>query len=123
MRSRNDEKAPATDTTTVKNTNSISIPGYEGLTLIADSKKQTLCLSNPAQNTCYFQISLLLNDGTLLWQSELVEPGETTKPIVLKQKLEEGMYCDAVLRYSCFAMTAEKTPLNGAEIKVTLRVK
>lgn len=106
-----------------KNNDSIAIPGYEGLTLKADSKKQDLRLPNPEQNTCYFQIALFLEDGTLLWQSELIKPGETSKPITLETELEEGTYPKAVLHYSCFEMNEELTPLNGAEIKVTLRVK
>lgn len=109
--------------TAEKNDDSIAIPGYEGLTLKAGSKKQDLCLPNPEQNTCYFQITLFLEDGTLLWQSELIEPGETSKPIVLEKELEEGTYPKAVLHYSCFEMNEELTSLNGAEIKVTLRVK
>lgn len=106
-----------------KNNDSIAIPGYEGLSLNANSKKQALCLPNPAQNTCYFKISLLLEDGTLLWQSELIEPGATSEPIVLQTELEEGTYPRAILHYSCFEMNKDLTPLNGAEIKVTLRVK
>ncbi len=112
-----------TTATAEKNDDSIAIPGYEGLTLNASRKKQDLCLPNPAQNTCYFQISLFLEDGTLLWQSDLIEPGETSKPIVLEKELEEGTYPKAVLHYACFEMNKDLTPLNGAEIKVTLRVK
>ena len=59
-----------------KRADSIAIPGYEGISLKADSKGQEIGFPNPAQNTCYFQISLMLEDGTLLWQSGLVEPGE-----------------------------------------------
>jgi len=121
--SNNENVADSTTATVEKNTDSISIPGYEGLTLRADSKKQDLCLSNPAQNTCYFQIALFLEDGTLLWQSELIEPGKTSKPIILEKELEKGTYPKAVLHYSCFEMNKELTQLNGAEIKVTLRVK
>ena len=102
---------------------SIAIPGYEGLELIADTKKQTLSLPNPEQNACYFQISLCLEDGTMLWQSELIEPGDVSKPIALKQKLAKGTYPNAILRYECFTMDGSMTPLNGAEMKLTLRVK
>ena len=117
------EQEPPTDSSAIKNAESIAIPGYEGLTLNANSKKQDLCLPNPVQNTCYFQISLLLEDGTILWQSELIKPGATSEPIVLETALKEGTYPQAVLRYSCFEMNEKLTPLNGAEIKVTLRVK
>lgn len=102
---------------------SIAIPGYEGLELQADTKKQTLCLPNPAQNACYFQISLYLDDGSLLWQSKLIEPGESSEPIKLSKPLEKGTYPDAILRYACFTLDGSMTPLNGAEMKLTLRVK
>lgn len=106
-----------------KNENTISIPGYEGLTLRADSLEQTVSLNNPIQNTCCFVITLYLEDGTRLWQSDYIKPGETSSPIVLNQPLEKGNYPNAVLQYSCFKMDSEKTPLNGAETKLTLRVK
>lgn len=113
----------STAATVEKKTDSIAIPGYEALELKAGSKKQSLCLPNPPQNTCYFQISLFLEDGTLIWKSELIAPGKNSKPIVLIQELEQGTYSKAVLHYSCFEMNKDLTPLNGAEIKVTLRVK
>ena len=113
----------STAATAAKNPDSIAIPGYEMLELQAGSKEQPLCLPNPPQNCCYFQIFLYLEDGTLLWQSELIEPGTISKPIVLSMVLEEGMYPNAVLRYSCYRMDEDLSPLNGAETKVTLWVK
>ena len=106
-----------------KNPSSIAIPGYEVLELQANTKKQSLALSNPAQNICYFQIELYLEDGTLLWKSELIEPGKTSKPITLSKELDKGTYPNAILRYSCFRMDKELSPLNGAQTKLTLWVK
>lgn len=105
-----------------QNPDSIAIPGYEMLQLTAGTKKQTLSLPNPPQNMCYFQLSLYLEDGTLLWESELIKPGKTSKPIVLEKELEKGTYPNAVLHYACFRMDDELTPLNGAEMKLTLWV-
>ena len=113
----------ATDTTVEKNPDSIAVPGYEMLELKAGSREQSLCMPNPPQNCCYFQIALYLEDGALLWQSELIEPGTTSKPIVLKKTLDKGMYPNAILRYSCYRMDDDLTPLNGAETKLTLWVK
>ena len=101
---------------------SIAIPGYEGLTLKADTLQQTISLNNPEQNTCLFIIELYLEDETMLWQSDYIEPGSVSSPIVLIEALPKGTY-HAVLRYSCFKMDGEKTPLNGAETKLMLRVK
>ena len=120
----NHENATGSTAATVeKNPNSIAIPGYEMLELKANNKKQSLCMPNPPQNCCYFQIFLYMEDGTLLWKSELIEPGKTSKPIVLSKALEKGMYPNAVLRYSCYRMDENLSPLNGAETKLTLWVK
>ena len=110
------------ENTTEKNPDSIAIPGYEGLTLKADTLQQTVSLNNPEQNTCLFIIELYLEDETMLWQSDYIEPGSVSSPIVLIEALPKGTY-HAVLRYSCFKMDGEKTPLNGAETKLMLRVK
>ena len=119
--SSSDDGAPTS--TVEKNPDSIAVPGYEILELNANSKEQALCLPNPEQNMCYFQISLFLEDGTLLWQSELIEPGKTSKPMVLTKTLSKGTYPQAVLRYACYRMDENLSPLNGAETKVTLWVK
>lgn len=112
-----------TEPTIEKNPNSIAVPGYEMLELKADSKEQSLCFPNPPQNVCYFQITLCLEDGTQLWVSELIEPGTNSKPMVLAKALPKGTYPNAVLRYSCYRMDEDLSPLNGAETKVTLWVK
>lgn len=101
----------------------IAIPGYEGLTLQAGAKKQSLRLPNPAENDCYFQISLYLADDTLLWQSDLIKPGKTSAPITLSRPLDPGTYPGATLRYACFRLDREKPLLNGAETKLTLWVQ
>lgn len=112
------------DASTVeKNDNTISIPGYEGISLVADTKQQTVGLPNPAQNTCYFQITLLLEDGTNLWQSKLIEPGKVSDPIKLVNALPKGTYPNAILLYDCYSMDGNMTALNGAETKLTLWVK
>lgn len=118
-----DPSNEATTAPVVKNPDSIAIPGYEMLELKAGIKEQSLCMPNPPQNCCYFQIALSLEDGTLLWKSELIEPGKISKPIVLSRALEKGMYPNAVLRYSCYRMDENLSPLNGAETKLTLWVK
>lgn len=115
-------EAEPEETVIEKNPDSIAIPGYEILELQANQKQQSLSLPNPPQNVCYFQISLYLEDGALLWKSELVEPGAVSQPILLNRALKEGTYANAVLKYDCFKMDSQ-TPLNGAETKLTLWVK
>mgnify|MGYP007121297041 CR=1 FL=1 len=118
----NGETVPQSDSVE-KRTDSIAIPGYEGISLKANSKEQEIGFPNPAQNTCYFQISLMLEDGTLLWHSELVAPGEISNPITLEEPLEAGVYPNALLKFDCYTMDGAMRALNGAATKMTLHVK
>ena len=97
-----------------KSEGTISIPGYENITLVADQKQQTVGLPNPANNTCYFKIFLSLEDGTVLWESDLVDPGKISDPIKLNAPLEAGTYRNAVLKYECYTMDGQMRQLNGA---------
>ena len=103
-----------------KLTDSISLPGYGGLNLTAGKTEQNLALPNPAENFCQIRISLILKDGTVIWTSELTPPGEQAQ-IVLNEALEKGDY-NATLKYDCFQMDENKTPLNGATCQLVLHV-
>ena len=105
-----------------KNTDTIDIPGFDVMNFKAGTTEQSVNLYNPEQNTCYFKMTILLNDGTTLWESKLVEPGKAIYEITLDQSFSAGEYEDCTLKYECFAMDEEQTPLNGSEIKFTLKV-
>ena len=106
-----------------QNANSIAIPGYEAITLEANTKKQSTALKNPSHNMCLFRITLILEDGTVLWVSDYVKPGEISDNIELSKELEPGTYPNSILKYECFTMDGNLSPLNGAETKLTLIVK
>ena len=97
----------------------IAIPGYEKLDFAAGKTAQTVNLKNPQTNDCYFVLSLIINSETL-WTSDYIEPGYAVKKLTLSRALDKGEY-DAVLHYDCFTLN-DKTPLNGAEIKLNLKV-
>ena len=138
---------PKKDYSNIEMNPNISIPGYESLDFVAGKKKQSVNFYNPEENTCYFRISLVLEQGngaetgnasgdapgneqeaigsaeneTVLWTSELIEPGEQVKSIKLEQALKSGEY-PALLKYECFSLK-DQTPLNGSNIALTLRVQ
>lgn len=99
----------------------IAIPGYEKLILAAGKTAQAVNLKNPAENVCYFVLTLSLADGEALWTGEALSPGEAFTRITLSRALDAGEY-PATLRYDCFSLQ-DNTPLNGAEIQLTLEVK
>lgn len=101
---------------------SISIPGYESFEFVADKLKQDVVLHNPKENTCYFKISFILENGKKIWTSELLEPGMSFTSINLEKSLKAGIYENVQIKYECYSLkNLEK--LNGADIKVTLFVK
>ena len=99
----------------------IAIPGYEKLDFAAGKTAQTVNLKNPAENACTFVLSLTLDDGTTLWTGEALSPGEAFTRITLTKALDVGSYA-ATLHYDCYTIE-DNTPLNGAEIQLTLEVK
>ncbi|MGM9603211.1 MAG: hypothetical protein ACI3W5_16695 [Faecousia sp.] len=102
---------------------SIAIPGFAQLNLKAGTCEQNVALSNPAQNFCYFQISLLLEDGTVIWVSQLIEPGKQSEAITLLQPLDAGTYENVTVHYDCYTMDGSLTQLNSGEITIKLVVQ
>ena len=105
-----------------KNKNSISVPGYAQMDFVADQKEQTTRLRNPWQNSCYLKISLVLEDGTVIWKSDFLAPGESAKKIILEKTLSKGTYDNVSLKYECFAMN-KKAELNDAVMKTRIVAK
>ncbi|WP_086349222.1 hypothetical protein [Candidatus Enterococcus clewellii] len=99
----------------------IAIPGFESLTLKADTKEQAVNFYNPEQNVCYFKLTLSVGETTL-WESKLIEPGYGIYNIELNQPLSAGEYPEAVLKYECYTIEETPSPLNGSEIECLLLV-
>ena len=99
----------------------IAIPGYETLSFAAGKTAQIVRLTNPPENACTFVLSLTLDDGTTLWTGEAISPGEAFTRITLSKALDAGEY-PATLHYDCFSLQ-DNTPLNGAEIQLTIEVR
>ncbi len=98
----------------------ISVPGYDVLEFTAGKKEQNVLLHNPEENTCCFDMSLTLEDGTVIWQADSkLEPGTAFTSIILDQPLKEGTYENAKLTYKCCTLT-DHTELNGSEIAVKI---
>lgn len=106
--------------TVEKNDGLIDIPGFDKVTFKADREKQNILFYNPDKNNCYFQISIITDDGTVLWKSDMVKPNEKIENIELNKKLKKGSF-SAIIKYDCFSLE-DKSVLNGAEVKVTIDV-
>ena len=75
----------------------LDVTAYESIKLKADTLEQSVRFDNPLQNNCWLVITLSLEDGTVLWQSEELQPGQVVRSITLNQPLTAGEYQNAVL--------------------------
>ena len=98
---------------------SISIPGKDSIKIQANAKSVSVDLYNPKDNKCYFEISILLEDGTELYKSKLVKPGQNIYKINLNKELEKDTY-NATIHYSTYTMDGNYTPLNGANVPIKI---
>lgn len=99
----------------------ILLPGYSSMQMAANTTKQTVNIGNPSKNNCYFIIVLKLADGTELFRSDYLKPGEGVSDITINEALEPGERT-AVVEYQCFSLE-DKSPLNGGSSEFTLIVK
>ena len=98
----------------------ISIPATSGMCFSADQLQQTVDLSNPKQNNCYFVITLTLSDGTEIFKSDYLAPSKNITEITLNQPLQRGLYKNCKLLYSCYSLD-DKTPLNNGEVVIEIQ--
>ena len=101
--------------------NTIALPQFAWLYMEAGKTEQSLTFDNPQRNFAHFRVSLVL-DGETLWESEMLAPGETSKPVTLSRPLAAGEY-QIELCYACFADAEGTSPLNGARSPVRLVVE
>ena len=99
----------------------ISIPAVGSITLKEGRNNQKVNLFNPKSNNCYFNISLELSDGTILYNTGLLKPNEKITDIMIYKRLERGTYKDCVIRYNCYSLD-DKSILNNAVVNIDINV-
>lgn len=99
---------------------SISIPGFEKMTIPANQKTVSCNIFNPKYNHCYFVAVITLDDGAEIYRSGLIAPGKTIYRLTLSAPLNKGEY-SATLTYCCYSLK-DKTELNGATTHFILEV-
>lgn len=106
-------------TTRLKNgQKGIVIPGFDSLVFLSNQTKQKVNFFNPAENDCYFKMSLLV-DNDIVWQSGNVAPGKGYYNITLQNTLQKGSYT-SYLKIECFK--EDLTRLNSADVQIKLEV-
>lgn len=83
---------------------SISIFGFSELHMKSGELNQSFDFRNPNTNDCYMDITLLLSDGTKLFEIKRIEPGYGIKEVQLNNVLENGDYLNCCFNVQCFLL-------------------
>lgn len=98
----------------------IAIPCFTDVNFIANQTSQKVNIYNPEDNECIMNFSIVLSDGTVIWESNNTHPGYGFHDIELTQTLSAGTY-EARLVTRCFTMD-KKSELNGSSFKFKINV-
>lgn len=99
----------------------ITICGFTEWTVKAgETENLPISLKNPDGNPCYFTFIITLEDGTVLYRSDHVPPGNEIKRININEPLEKGTYTAFVSILTNELETGAK--MNSADTKITINV-
>lgn len=99
----------------------ITICGFTEWNMKAgESENLPISLKNLEGNPCYFTFIITLEDGTVLYQSDHVPPGNEIKRITINEPLEKGTYTAYVSILTNELETGAK--MNSADTKITINV-
>lgn len=98
-----------------------SISAKSGLTFVDGQSQQRVEFKNPVDNPCEFVVSLYLGDGTHLFTTNPIKPGEIVNSVNLLHDLKPGTYKDAILVYDCYSENGE--PLTRCEFIIEITNK
>ena len=109
------------ETTEEAERNQITICGFTEWNVKAgETGNLPISLKNPDGNPCYFTFIITLEDGTVLYQSDHVPPGNEIKRIKINEPLEKGTYTAFVSILTNELETGAK--MNSADTKITINV-
>ena len=100
----------------------IQLPGYGEITVMQGDTTLKITLVNPEGNPCYFRYRLELPDsGTVLYESDLIEPGRAVKEISLEHLPDVGDY-NLDINIDTYSLEDGVTAMNGGVCSTVLHV-
>jgi len=108
----------------IKQVQSITMPGWESIKLNANSTSASVDFYNPSENTGLFHMTFelkLKDTNETLYKSGLVKAGDHLRNITLKRGLPAGTY-DAIVHIQPYTADEAMSATNNADVAVKLIV-
>lgn len=100
----------------------IQLPGYGEITVMQGDRTLKITLVNPEDNPCYFRYRLELPDsGSVLYESDLIQPGRAVTEIPLENLPNVGDY-DLDINIDTYSLEDGTTAMNGGVCSTVLHV-
>lgn len=104
------------------NDSGVQIEATSGFVMDAGVTTQSVKFNNSKSNNCAFIVILYLADGTEIYKSDYLYPGESIDEIELKQTLKVGLYKNALMVYQLYSTESHK-PINRCEFPIEIQTK
>lgn len=98
----------------------VTIQAITGFVFQAHSLQQSVDIQNPKKNKYGFVVCLYLEDGTLLYKSTIIDPGERIASIELSKSLEGGIYRNSAIVYRFYSI-GDNRPISQCEFPVNIK--
>ena len=100
--------------------NNIKLKAMTGLVFKHDSHMQDVDIENDAENKYLIDVTLAIDDGTILYKSDLLKPGGVIKSIFVEDYLQIGIYKDTHLVYNVYNL--DGTYISQCDFKIEIKV-
>lgn len=105
----------------IESDSDILIHATTGFVFNADSLEQKVCIENPSENMYDFVVSIYLGDGTLIYHSDYIHPGDSVTSIKTERELESGVYANSIIVYRLYSTDTSHDVISQCEFPIEIR--
>lgn len=105
----------------IESDSDVLIHATTGFVFNADSLEQKVCIENPSENMYDFVVSIYLGDGTLVYHSDYIHPGDSVTSIKTELELESGVYANSIIVYHLCSTDNSHSVISQCEFPIEIR--
>lgn len=105
----------------IESDSDVLIHATTGFVFNAGSLEQKVCIENPSENMYDFVVSIYLGDGTLIYHSDYIHPGDSVTSIKTELELESGVYTNSIIVYRLCSTDNSHNVISQCEFPIEIR--
>lgn len=105
----------------VSDNNGMVLKAVTGIRLKADAIIQEFEIPNSSSNKYAISAFIILGDGTIIYESGFLYPGEIVEEIELYKSLDKGTYKNSILLYKFYTVDEPHTFISQCEFPIEIK--